>query len=364
MAIYSLSLAGIVFAAFLAYGLVRILWYNTYRQKSAGSLVQNARVQSIMWETMRGVATIKLFNGEIRRQHQYLATLSQYVRLQNGIGTVKTAFDFVHDLLFAAERVAIIFLGAKAVLASDLSVGMLTAFLSFRENFVSKGTSLINTAVEFRMLGIHLDRLADILLTQPEHRTELPFLGERNSKGLIEVKSVSYRYGENEADVLKDCSLRVEPGEIVAVVGPSGAGKSTLFKILTGQVQPQSGAVLIDGLPLFSMGLERLRELVAVVRQDDMLFSGTIAENIAFLEEMPDHDRVQEAAKKARLHEEIQRMPIGYNSLIGSMGTGLSGGQAQRLMLARALYRNPKILLLDEATSHLDVGKPHNARAA
>src|SRR5260221_8441966 len=227
---------------------------------------------------------------------------------------------------------------------------MLTAFLSFRENFVSKGTSLINTAVEFRMLGIHLDRLADILLTQPEHRTELPFLGERNSKGLIEVKSVSYRYGENEADVLKDCSLRVEPGEIVAVVGPSGAGKSTLL-------QPQSGAVLIDGLPpLFSMGLERLRELVAVVRQDDMLFSGTIAENIAFLEEMPDHDRVQEAAKKARLHEEIQRMPMGYNSLIGSMGTGLSGGQAQRLMLERALYRNPKILLLDEATSHLDVG--------
>ena len=355
MFLYSPYLTAIVLAAFAAYGLVRALSYNVMRQQSAASLVQSAKVQGLLWETMRGIATIKLFNGETQRLGQYLASLSQYVRLQNGIGTVSTAFGFAHDLLFAAERVAIVYLGAKAVLAGQFSVGMLIAFMSFRENFVAKGSSLINTAIEFRMLGIHLDRLADILLTAREHATALPFLGERAIEGRVELRGVCYRYGENEADVLQHCSLKIEPGEIVAVVGPSGAGKSTLFKVLTGQVEPRSGEVLIDGLSVAAIGIGRLRDLIAVVRQDDMLFSGTIAENIAFLEEAPDHARVREAASKARIDGEIQRMPMGYNSLVGSMGTGLSGGQAQRVMLARALYRQPRILLLDEATSQLDI---------
>ncbi|MGK9233235.1 peptidase domain-containing ABC transporter [Inquilinus limosus] len=364
MALYSPLLATVVVLAFIAYGMVRALRYSAYRQKSQGALVQNAKVQGLLWETMRGITTIKLFGGFDQRRAQYVAALSRYVRLQNGVETATVTFTFCHDVLFAIEKIAIIYLGAKAVLSNDFSVGMLTAFLGFRENFVTKGTSLINTAIEFRMLGIHLDRLADILLTEREKTTRLPFLGDREIRGDIEVREVSYRYGTAEADVLDRCSLSVRAGEIVAIVGPSGAGKSTLLKVLSGQIQADSGDVLIDGLSISSLGLDRLRSVIGVVRQDDMLFSGTLVENIAFLDEKPDHERVRAAARKARIQDEILRMPMGFNTLVGSMGTGLSGGQAQRLMLARALYRSPRILLLDEATSHLDLANEREISSA
>lgn len=355
MAIYSTLLTGLVIAAFALYALMRVLWFSSFRRKSAGALVQAAQVQGVLWETMRGITTIKLFNGEALRRNQYLASLSRYVKLQTQLGTINTGFGFVHDLIFAGERLAVIYFGATAVLNGQLSVGMLTALLSFRERFVTKGTNLINTGIDLWTLGIHLERLADILLTAKEPAHPLPFSGSRRLMGRLEARNLAYRYGENDADVLVNCSMCVAPGEVVAIVGPSGSGKSTLLKVLTGQLQPRSGEVIVDDLSIGSIGLQEFRHSIAVVRQDDMLFAGTITENIAFFAEAPDHARVQEAAAKARIHDEIMRMPMGYNTLIGSMGTGLSGGQVLRIMLARALYRQPRILFLDEATSHLDL---------
>jgi ATP-binding cassette subfamily B protein RaxB len=355
MFLYSPSLAFIVLISTIAYGLVRVVSYNTYRTRSHEALVHRASVQSLMWETMRGIATIKAFNGAAKREEKYSASLSRLVSVEMSIATADTVFAFAHDVIRIIERIAILYLGARAVLNGSFTVGMLIAFLSFRDNFVQKGASLINTAIQFKMLGIHLDRLADILLTEPEHRTDLPFLGDREMKGCLEIRNISYRYGENEGDVLKNCSLKIEPAEIVAIVGPSGAGKSTLFKVLSGEFEPRTGDVMIDGISTSAMGFERLREMVAVVRQDDMLFEGTIAENIAFMQEKTDHERVTEVSKLTQIYDEIQQMPMGFNTLIGSLGTGLSGGQLQRIILARALYRRPSVLLLDEATSSLDV---------
>ena len=355
MCLYSPFLAGLVLISTIAYGLVRVFWYNTYRLRSHEALVQRANVQSHMWETMRGIATIKVFNGFIQREGKYSASLSKLVSVEMNIATAETAFTFVHDLIRLTERVAILYFAALAVLRGDFTIGMLIAFLSFRDNFVNKSSLLINTAIDFKMLGIHLDRLADILLSDPEHRTDLPFLGDRTTRGILEAANVSFRYGENERDVLKNCSLRVEHGEIVAIVGPSGSGKSTLFKVLAGEVEPRSGDVMLDGVSISAMGHRRLREMISVVRQDDMLFEGTIAENIAFLQEKTDHERVKDVCKQTQIYDEIQQMPMGFNTLIGSMGTGLSGGQLQRIILARAIYRNPGVLLLDEATSSLDV---------
>jgi ATP-binding cassette subfamily B protein RaxB len=170
----------------------------------------------------------------------------------------------------------------------------------------------------------------------------------------LNAEGLAFRYGDNEPPVITDFSLSVAPGECVAIVGPSGAGKTTLLKMLAGLLPPDRGTVLLDGMPLSAIGVEAYRTQIGCVLQDDRLFAGSIAENIAAFAPSPDFEQIQVAAKLAAIHNEILRMPMGYETLVGDMGSSLSGGQVQRIVLARALYRRPRILLLDEATSHLD----------
>jgi ATP-binding cassette subfamily B protein RaxB len=204
------------------------------------------------------------------------------------------------------------------------------------------------------MLGLHLERLSDIALTEqdasftqaPVTRTEL--------KGRIELRNVRFRYSPTDPLILDGVNLAVEPGEHVAITGPSGGGKSTLVKIMLGLLEPESGEVLVDGIPLKQFGYAHYREQVGAVLQDDHLFAGSIADNIALFDETPDSARIALAAKAAAIHDDIAKMPMGYETLVGDMGSSLSGGQKQRLLLARALYLRPKLLAMDEATSHLD----------
>ena len=178
------------------------------------------------------------------------------------------------------------------------------------------------------------------------------------------VENVSFRYAESEPWVVKDCSFIIEPGESAAIVGPSGCGKTTLIKLMLGLLKPESGSIRIGGLDLHQAGPRNLRAIIGTVMQDDQLFAGSVADNISFFD--PDHDpsRIEAAARLAAVHEEIVAMPMGYHSLIGDMGSSLSGGQKQRLILARALYRKPRLLFLDEATSHLDVTREQLVNAA
>jgi ATP-binding cassette subfamily B protein RaxB len=170
----------------------------------------------------------------------------------------------------------------------------------------------------------------------------------------IELKNVSFRYGESEDWILKDVSLKIEPGECIAITGPSGSGKTTLLKIVLGLLEPTEGEVLYGGKKIRSIGFDGYRSLAGSVMQEDCLVQGTIYDNIALFDDVQDEARIKEAARKARVLTEIEKMPMGFNSLVGDLGSGLSGGKKQRVMLARALYRSPKFLVLDEATSHLD----------
>ena len=165
---------------------------------------------------------------------------------------------------------------------------------------------------------------------------------------------MSFRYSENDPWILTGIDFKIEAGEFVAICGPSGGGKTTLLKLMLGLYMPTKGQILIGGKPMTSSNRINWREDIGVVMQDDQLLSGTIANNISFFDPQMNMDRVQEVAKSAHIHNDIMAMPMNYLSFIGDMGSMLSAGQKQRVLLARALYRDPKTIFLDEGTANLD----------
>jgi ATP-binding cassette subfamily B protein RaxB len=233
--------------------------------------------------------------------------------------------------------------------------------------FVDKAARFVEKAIEFRMLDVQLERLADIVGSEPEPdlaRPAVPTAYRLPLQGAITVQSLSFRYGEDEPFVFEKASFSIAPGEYVAITGPSGGGKTTLIKVMLGLLRPSSGDILIDGMPLRQFGIRAFRDQVGVVMQDDQLLPGSVADNICCFDEAFDLEWMQTCARTAGIHDEIMRMPMGYNSLIGDMGTFLSGGQKQRVVLARALYRRPRILFMDEGTSHLDVALESQVNSA
>ena len=267
-------------------------------------------------------------------------------------------------ILASAIRVIVIWLAALAVLDTRFSVGMLFAFVSYKDQFSQRIAALIDKLFELRMLRLHGERVADIVLTEPEDDVQDAEVDPERITPTIEVRNLAFRYADGEPYVLKDLNLTIPAGQCIAITGASGCGKTTLIKLLLGLVEPTEGEILVGGIKLKHFGLSNYRQLVGTVMQDDQLFAGSIADNISFFDPTPDQKQVEACAQLAAIHQEIGGMPMAYNTLVGDIGSGLSGGQKQRILLARALYKNPKLLALDEATSHLDIWNEQLVNAA
>ncbi|MGE5469501.1 MAG: peptidase domain-containing ABC transporter [Bacteroidota bacterium] len=367
MFLYSPTLAWIAVGAMVLYGLGRWAWYRPLRNATEEQIVYAAKQQSHFLETVRGVRSIKLFQRQDERRSTWLTLLVDQINADLRSQKLQILYRLLNGVLFGLERVLIIWLGAKLVLDGNFTVGVLMAFSAYKDQFDSRVSALIDKLVEVKMLQLQGERLADIVLAEAEDTQSKNLTANGNEAPLeasIEVSQLRYRYADQEPWVLDGVNMKIEAGESVAIIGPSGCGKSTLINAMLGIRKPNEGDVLIGGVSVSQVGIEVLRSMVGTVMQDDVLFAGSIADNICFFDPHTDHEWIEECARMAAIHDEIMATPMGYNTLIGDMGTALSGGQKQRVLLARALYKRPKILFLDEATSHLDIGRETMVNAA
>jgi len=355
MWVYSGTLTAIALGCVAAYAGLRWAFFRPLRNATEEAIIHDAKKASHFLESLRGVQSIKLFNRQEDRQGRFMNLVVDAMNANIATRKLDLMFGVLHKLVFGVERVAVVWVGALLVLDRSFSVGMLFAFLAYKEQFALRVSGLIDKAVELKMLKLQGERLADIVLTAPETEVLVPPRADISAQ--LELRGVGFRYSDAEPAVLKNVNVVIEPGESVAIVGPSGCGKTTLLKLILGIHEPNVGEVRVGGVPLAHLGLRSWRDMIGTVMQDDQLFAGSIIDNISFFDAKPDLAWIEECARVAAVHDEVSAMPMGFHTLIGDMGTSISGGQKQRILLARALYKRPKILLLDEATSALDVDR-------
>jgi ATP-binding cassette subfamily B protein len=353
-----LSLAnGTLALLVLGLGLLRVLLFLGTRHRQAELMAKTLQVQArsrnYQVQMLSGIETLKALGAEQQAVDRWANLFADELNVSLARGRLDAFFEAGVSTLTTASPFVVLIFGASAVMAGHMTLGTMLAASALAIGFLTPLTSLVSTAVQLQLLSSYLERMDDVLEAAPEQQkdavTTTPPL-----TGRITLEEVSFRYTPMRPDAVHGVSLEIEPGSFVALVGSSGAGKSTLALLLTGLYRPTSGRVLYDGLDLGGLELTSLRRQLGIVLQQPYLFADSIRNNIAIGEESLPLPRIVEAAKKARIHDFIETLPLGYDSPLADGGSSLSGGQRQRLALARALVRCPSILLLDEATSHLD----------
>ncbi len=351
MLIYSpvlmlISLAGMALRTAVVWSVL-----PTQRRLARDGLVAGAKQSSAMLESLRGSETMKALAGESERLAVWQTHLIDKLNLNVRGARIGMYSGAGLSALSEAEQIAFLGAGVLALFSGQITLGALFAFITLRGRFSAALGALIALFQQAYMLRLHAERLGDIV----EHEAEPEDgLAVRRLEGSFEAQELGFAYGSNEGFVLRGFSCRIEPGQLVVLTGPSGSGKSTFLKLLAGLETPVEGRLLADGKEVGRLQRRDYRRQLGLVLQGDVLFRGSIAENISFFDPAPDPELIEKAARLAAVDAEIRQFPMGMASQIGDMGSNLSGGQAQRILLARALYRRPKALILDEATSHLD----------
>ncbi|MFA5876305.1 MAG: ABC transporter ATP-binding protein [Candidatus Margulisiibacteriota bacterium] len=324
------------------------------RTATSAAQAKLADLSALLQETVTGVRIVKAFAMEKHETNEFSKEAEHSFVLSMKQSQVSATLIPLLGFLQALGVIAIIWYGGFEVVAGHLSAGNLIAFftgIALLADPIAKIGTINSTIQESLAAAQRVFELQDISPTVQE-KPDAVKIGQL--QGFVEFKNVSFAYENNQNHVLKTLSVKVNPGEIVALVGPSGAGKSTFVNLIPRFYDPQEGTVCIDGFNVMDLNLYSLRSQIGIVPQETMLFSGSIRENIAYGKVDATDNEIMAAARAAHAHQFISEQPDGYQTLVGERGTKLSGGQQQRIAIARALLKNPKILIFDEATSSLD----------
>ena len=356
MFLYSPLLGAIVLISVLGLILATWLIYPHLRRTQEESIYAKALENSHVIESIRAITTVKMFGREAEREAAWRNLYTDFINANVGYGKWVVARKFFETLLTGLQIVLVVWAAVSLMMGegSTFTLGMLVAFLAYRQYFTDAVVQLLEKGIEFNLLSLHLDRLSDIIFEE----TDADQSGDaklNDLKGAVAMDGVSFRYSDTDPWVLTDFNLDIAAGEMVTLTGVSGGGKTTLMKLMLGLYDPAKGSVRIDGQDLRDIDRANWRSQIGVVMQDDRLLSGTLADNISFFDPEIDMQRVYKAATSAQIHDTIAALPMNYQLQIGDMGSVLSGGQRQRVLLARALYQDPSVLFLDEGTANLDV---------
>ncbi len=344
-----------------------IMWL-VYRVR--GRLLRGYRQQVVAWaamtsvlaDTIPGMRVVKAFAQEEREIDRFHRSNERVFNVNDRVNRLWAFFGPLVTLLTTGGLMVVWAFASWRVYNHYITVGVLTAFLMYISRFYTRIESMIRMASATQRAAASAQRIFDILDRKPSVPEPARPVHPGKLVGRIELRAVRFKYGSRE--VLHGLDLEVEPGEMIGLVGPSGAGKSTLINVICRFYDVAAGAILVDGTDVRSFPVEEYRRNIGIVLQDPFLFYGTVAENIAYGRPDATRDEIIAAARAARAHEFILRLPDAYDSLVGERGQSLSGGERQRISIARALLIDPRILILDEATSSVDTETEREIQAA
>lgn len=354
MGAYSAMLAAISVSFLVLHIAVKFWAQLEMRSLNQSEISAASKQQTYFIETFRGIRTIRLLNMEEKRASRWLEFASTTENIRHFVERNGALQNSARSFLTSVEALLVIYVGAQMIIAKTMTLGMLFAYLMYKNQFSSRALGLVESFQKISLLRVHGHQVADIVLTDAEPGFTSTF-SKPDLPATIEVRGLSFRYSKDGPWIFRNVSFAVAAGKTVALTGPSGCGKSTFVRLLLGLEAFEEGEILLGGVSVKKLGVRASRGMFGSVMQEDVLFSGSILENIAVFDDHADEQRVESCGRLANIHAEINLMPLKYRTLIGDMGSSLSGGQKQRILLARALYHKPSMLLLDEATSHLDL---------